>query len=55
MNAWDNPLVRQKPILEDLSEFVNEYEQALKDHEAKNNVPKELSTQNEFKQIITEA
>jgi hypothetical protein len=33
MNAWDDPRVKQKPILDDLKEFVEEYEQILKDHE----------------------
>ena len=26
MNAWDDPRVKQKPILDDLKDFVEEYE-----------------------------
>ncbi len=43
MNAWSDLRVRQKPILEDLREFAEEFEQKLKEHEEKNNVPKEQS------------
>lgn len=43
MNAWTDPRVRQKPILLDLREFAEEFEQKLKEHEEKNNVPKEES------------
>ena len=55
MNAWDDPRVRQKPILKDLREFVEEYEEVLKKYEEENNVPKEESTQNEMRAIVEEA
>ena len=35
MNAWDNPMVRQKDIGEDLLDFVKDFEKQLKDEEAK--------------------
>lgn len=30
MDAWSNPKVRQKEIIDDLNDFVNELEQAIK-------------------------
>jgi hypothetical protein len=30
MDAWTNPKVRQKDIIEDLHEFVSDFERALK-------------------------
>ncbi len=39
MNAWDDPRVRQKPILQDLREFAQEYERDLKKYELENNIP----------------
>lgn len=35
MDAWENPMVRQKDIVEDLHDFVKDFEQAMKDEEAK--------------------
>ena len=55
MNAWDDPRVRQKPILQDLREFAEEYESTLKKYEQENNVPKEESTQNEILRLVEEA
>jgi len=43
MNAWDDPRVKQKPILQDIREFAEEFEKDLKIHEEKNNIPKEES------------
>lgn len=55
MNAWDDPRIKQKPILQDLREFAEEYEQNLKDYEEKNQVPKEESSQNEIMKLVEEA
>lgn len=44
MNAWDDPSVRQKPILEDLRDFAEEYEADLKKYEQDNGIPAEKST-----------
>lgn len=41
MNAWSDPRVKQKPILQDLKDFAEEFEKDLKIHEEKNNIPKE--------------
>lgn len=41
MNAWEDPRIKQKPILDDLKDFVEEFETLLKDHEEKNKVPAE--------------
>lgn len=39
MNAWNDTRVKQKPILDDLKDFVEEYETLLKEHEEKNSIP----------------
>ena len=33
MDAWSNPNVRQKEIMDDLNDFVTEFEQAIKQQE----------------------
>jgi predicted DNA-binding protein YlxM (UPF0122 family) len=43
MDAWENENVRQKPIMDDVKEFVEEYEAKLKIYEEENKVPKEES------------
>lgn len=55
MNAWDDPSVRQKPILEDLRDFAEEYEADLKKYEQENGIPAENSTQNEIMKMVQEA
>ena len=55
MNAWDDARIKQKPILQDLRDFAEEYEQTLKEHEEKTGVPKEQSSQNEILQLVQEA
>ncbi len=52
MNAWDDPRVRQKPILQDLREFAVEYEEDLKKYEEQLGIPKEQSSQNQVLGII---
>ena len=36
MDAWENKNVKQKNIIDDLHEFVEEYEEELKKHEELN-------------------
>lgn len=55
MNAWDDPNVRQKPILEDLREFAEEYEADLRRYEQEHGVPPEKSSQNEILKLVEEA
>jgi hypothetical protein len=31
MDAWSNPKIRQKDIIDDLEDFVNDFEKAIKD------------------------
>ena len=33
MDAWSNPKIRQKDIIDDLEDFVNDFEKAIKDQE----------------------
>ena len=33
MDAWSNPNVRQKEIMDDLNDFVSEFEEAIKQQE----------------------
>jgi hypothetical protein len=55
MNAWEDPNVRQKPILEDLREFAEEYEADLRRYEQEHGVPPEKSSQNEILKLVEEA
>jgi len=55
MNAWDDPNVRQKPILEDLREFAEEYEADLRRYEQEHGVPPEKSSQNEILKLVEQA
>ena len=34
MDAWDNPNVRQKEIIDDLDNFVKDFEKAIREQEA---------------------
>jgi hypothetical protein len=34
MDAWSNPKVRQKDIIEDLHDFVADFEKSMKEQEA---------------------
>jgi len=52
LNAWDDPRVRQKPILQDLREFAQEYEADLKKYEEKQGIPSEKSSQNQVMALI---
>ncbi|TNV84770.1 hypothetical protein FGO68_gene17463 [Halteria grandinella] len=54
-NAWDDPSIRQKPILQDLKEFALEYEKDLSKYEEQKGIPKEQSTQNEVLSLVLEA
>ena len=47
--------IRQKPILEDLREFAEEYEADLRKYEDENGVPPEKSARNEILNIVKEA
>ena len=44
MDAWNNPNVRQKNILDDLKDFVEEYEDNLKKYEEEKQIPKNKSS-----------
>eukprot|EP00347_Sterkiella_histriomuscorum_P014872 403359204 len=55
MNAWSDPKVKQKPILEDLRDFAEDYEKELKAYEEKHNVPADQSQQNQILQMVKEA
>jgi len=46
MDPWNDARVRQPRILDDLKDFVEEYEGMLKEEEEKSGVPKEKSNQN---------
>ena len=54
-NAWEDPNIRQKPIMQDLREFAEEYEKDLQKYEAENNIPKDQSSQNQILSVVQEA
>lgn len=54
-NAWDDPSIRQKPILQDLKEFAVDYERDLSKYEESKGIPKEQSTQNEVLSLVLQA
>lgn len=55
LNAWDDPRVRQKPILQDLREFAQEYEADLKKYEEEQGIPSDKSSQNQIMALIEQA
>ena len=51
-NAWEDPNIRQKPIMQDLREFAEEYEKDLQKYEAENNIPKDQSSHNQILSVV---
>lgn len=52
MNAWENEKVRQKPIMDDIKDFIDDYEKGLKVYEEKQGIPQHQSSQNEMRNLI---
>ena len=53
-DVWGDPTQPPKSIIDDLKDFVEEFEDMIKKDEEKKGVPPEKSSQNEFRSMVKE-
>ena len=55
MNPWENHNVVQKGIMDDIKDFVEEYEKGLEEYEKQKGVPEAERSKGAFKELVEEA